>query len=136
MGDLLKAGQVDATTPIEPIRGRIIASGAATRSLDFFSEVNPDVLGSFWMTTRDWATKHKKEVDSFRASILDGIAYINEHPDEARQVEQKDIGFVDPTAMATFATTLDPKDFDFVAKLGLELGVMKQPIDATKLIIQ
>jgi NitT/TauT family transport system substrate-binding protein len=136
MGDLLKAGQVDATTPIEPIRGRIIASGAATRSLDFFSEVNPDVLGSFWMTTRDWATKHKKEVDAFRASLLEGIAYINEHPDEARQIEQKDIGFIDPTAMATFATTLDPKDFDYVAKLGLELGVMKQPVDATKLIIQ
>jgi NitT/TauT family transport system substrate-binding protein len=136
MGDLLKSGQVDVTTPIEPIRGRIIASGAATRSLDFFSEVNPDVLGSFWMSTRDWATKHKTEVAAFRASILDGIAYIDAHPDEARAIEQKDIGFVDPTAMATFATTLDAKDFDFVAKLGLELGVMKQPVDASKLIFQ
>jgi NitT/TauT family transport system substrate-binding protein len=136
MGDLLKSGQVDVTTPIEPIRGRIIASGAATRSLDFFSEVNPDVIGSLWMSTRDWATKHKTEVAAFRVSILDGIAYINAHPDEARAIEQKDIGFVDPTAMATFATTLDAKDFDFVAKLGLELGVMKQPVDASKLIFQ
>jgi NitT/TauT family transport system substrate-binding protein len=135
MGDLLKSAQIDAATPIEPVRGRIIASGAATRSLDFFSEVNPDVLGSFWMSTRDWATKHKPEVDAFRASLLDGIAFINAHPDEARLIEQKDIGFVDPTAMATFATTLDAKDFDFVAKLGLELGAMKQPLDASKLII-
>jgi NitT/TauT family transport system substrate-binding protein len=134
MGDLLRSGQIDAATPIEPIRGRIIASGAATRSLDFFSEVNPDVLGSAWMSTRDWATKHKAEVAAFRASLLDGIAYIDAHPDEARALEQKDMGFVDPTAMATFATTLDAKDFDFVAKLAVELGVMKQPIDAAKLI--
>jgi NitT/TauT family transport system substrate-binding protein len=136
MGDLLKSGQIDAATPIEPIRGRIVASGAAARSIDFFSEVNPDVLGSFWMSTRDWATKHKTDVAAFRASILEGIAFIDAHPDEARAIEQKDIGFVDPTAMASFATRLDPKDFDFVAKLGVELGVMKQPIDASKLIIE
>ena len=136
MGDLLKAGQIDATTPIEPIRGRIIASGAAVRSVDFFSEVNPDVLGSFWMATRDWATKHKTEVAAFRASLLDGIAFIDAHPDEARAIEQKDLGFVDPTAIATFATKLDVKDFDFVAKLGTELGVMKQPVDAAKLIVE
>jgi len=136
MGDLLKSGQIDAATPIEPIRGRIVASGAAARSVDFFSEVNPDVLGSFWMSTRDWATKHKAEVDAFRASLLDGIAFINAHPDEAHASEQKGMGFVDPTAMATFATTLDAKDFEFVAKLGLELGVMKQPVDASKLIAQ
>jgi NitT/TauT family transport system substrate-binding protein len=136
MGDLLKSAQIDAATPIEPIRGRIVATGAAVRSVDFFSEVNPDVLGSFWMSTRDWATKHKAEVAAFRASILDGIAYINAHPDDARASEQKNMGFVDPTAMATFATTLDAKDFDFVAKLGLELGVMKQPVDASKLIVE
>ena len=136
MGDLLKSGQIDAATPIEPIRGRIVASGAAVRSIDFFSEVNPDVLGSFWMSTRDWATKHKTEVAAFRASLLDGIAFINAHPDEARAIEQKDLGFVDPTAMASFATKLDVKDFDFVEKLGVELGVMKQPIDAAKLIIE
>ena len=136
MGDLLKSGQIDAATPIEPIRGRIIASGAAVRSIDFFSEVNPDVLGSFWTTTRDWATKHKAEVAAFRASLMDGIAFIDAHADEARAAEQKDMGFVDPTAMATFATKLDPKDFDYVAKLGMELGVMKQPVDASKLIIE
>ena len=136
MGDLLKSGQIDAATPIEPIRGRIVASGAAARSVDFFSEVNPDVLGSFWMSTRDWATKHKAEVDAFRASLLDGIAFINAHPDEAHASEQKGMGFVDPTAMATFATTLDAKDFEFVAKLGLDLGVMKQSVDASKLIVQ
>ncbi|HEY1502786.1 MAG TPA: ABC transporter substrate-binding protein [Stellaceae bacterium] len=136
MGDLLKSGQIDAATPIEPIRGRIVASGAAMRSVDFFSEVNPDVLGSFWMATRDWATKHKTEVAAFRASLLDGIAYIDAHPDEARAIEQKDMGFVDPTSMATFATKLEARDFDFVAKLGVELGVMKQPVDAAKLIVE
>ena len=136
MGDLLRSGQIDAATPIEPIRGRIVASGAAVRSVDFFSEVNPDVLGSLWMSTRDWATAHKTEVAAFRASLLDGIAFITAHPDEARSIEQKDMGFVDPTAMATFATKLDPKDFDFVGKLGHELGILRQPVDAAKLIVE
>ncbi len=135
MGDMLKSAQLDATTPIEPIRGRIIASGAASMSVDFFSEVNPDVLGSFWMSTREWATSHRKEVEAFRASIVDGIAFITANPDEAKAIEQKDMGFVDPSSMATFATKLEAKDFDFMIKLALELGVMKQPIDAGKLIL-
>ncbi|HLI22572.1 MAG TPA: ABC transporter substrate-binding protein, partial [Stellaceae bacterium] len=135
MGDLLKSGQIDAATPIEPIRGRIVSTGVAVRSVDFFSAVNPDVLGSFWMSTRDWATKHHAEVAAFRASIAEGIAFIDAHPDEARALEQKDMGFIDPTSMATFATTVDAKDFDFVAKLALELGAMKQPVDAAKLIL-
>jgi NitT/TauT family transport system substrate-binding protein len=136
MGDLLKSGQLDGATPIEPIRGRIVASGAAVRSVDFFSEVNPDVLGSFWMSTRDWAVKHHTEVEAFRASIVEGIAFIAAHPDDARALEQKDMGFVDPTAMATFATKLEAKDFDFVAKLAQELGALKQPVDASKLILE
>ena len=135
MGDMLKSAQLDATTPIEPIRGRIIASGAASMSVDFFSEVNPDILGSFWMSTREWATAHRKEVEAFRASIVDGIAFIAANPDEAKAIEQKDMGFVDPSSMATFATKLEAKDFDFMVKLAIELGVMKQPIDASKLIL-
>jgi NitT/TauT family transport system substrate-binding protein len=37
MGDLLKAGQIDAAFELEPLRTRIIESGAGQKSVDIFS---------------------------------------------------------------------------------------------------
>jgi NitT/TauT family transport system substrate-binding protein len=134
MGDLLRSAQIDAATAIEPIRGRIVASGAAQLSLDFFSEVNPDILGSFWMATRDWAGAHPAEVAAYRAAMADGLAYVLAHPDEARDIEKKAMGFADP-GVASWDLKLDPADFVFVQTLAGELGVSHQTIDVSKLIL-
>ena len=42
MGDSLKNGHIDAAFPVQPMLGRIIASGAGTKSVDIQSAVNPD----------------------------------------------------------------------------------------------
>jgi NitT/TauT family transport system substrate-binding protein len=134
MGDLLRSAQIDAATAIEPIRGRIIASGAAQMSLDFFSEVNPDVLGSFWMSTRAWANAHHAEIEAYRAAMAEGLAYVRAHPDEARRIEKKAMGFADP-GVASWDLALKPADFAFVQNLAGELGVSHQTIDVSKLIL-
>jgi len=135
MGDLLKSGQLDGATPIEPIRGRMIAAGAGSASVDFFSEVNPDVLGSFWMASRDWAVAHKSEVAAFRAAIAEGLAFVTAHTDEAKAIEKKVLGFADPS-LSAYALKLEVKDFDYVQKLEQELGVSRQTLDVSKLILE
>ncbi len=67
MGDLLKSGQLDAAAPVEPMLSRIIASGAATRSADFFSQANPDTIGTFWGATRAWATANRPLISTLSA---------------------------------------------------------------------
>ena len=136
MGDLLKSGQIDAAAPVEPLLSRIVASGAATRSVDFFSQVNPDVLGTFWAATRQYATANKAIIAAFRASLADALAFIQSNSDEAKAIEQKSLGFVDP-AMPDFTVEVEPMDFDFFVKVGQQLGVTSdQPIDVTKLVFQ
>src|SRR6185437_1690608 len=136
MGDLLKSGQIDAATPVEPLLSRIIASGSATRSVDFVSQVSPDVLGTFWAATRQWATANRPIVAAFRAALADALAFIRDNPDEAKAIEQKALGFADPT-MPAFAVAVEPMDFDFFLKVGRQLGALSdRPIDATKLVFR
>jgi NitT/TauT family transport system substrate-binding protein len=133
MGDLLKSGQLDAAAPVEPMLSRIIASGAGTRSADFFSQANPDTIGTFWGATRVWAYANRPLVDAFRASLADAVAFIGDHPDQAKAIEQKALGSVDP-AMPEFTADIEPGDFDFFIKLGHQLGVLHQEVDVPKLI--
>ena len=136
MGELLKSGQIDAAVPVEPLLSRIVASGAATKSVDFFSQVNPDVLGTFWAATRQYATANGPIVAAFRASLADALAFIQNNPDEAEAIEQEELGFVDP-AMPDFTVEIEPMDFDFFVKVGQQLGVVSDlPIDVTKLVFR
>ena len=135
MGDLLRSGQVDAAAPVEPLLSRIVTSGAAQKSVDFFSQVNPDVLGTFWAATRDYASANAPVVAAFRAALADALAFIRDDPDEAKAVEQKDLGFVDPV-MPAFAVAVEPRDFEFFVALGQELDASRQKIDVSKLVFR
>ena len=132
MSDMLKAGQVDAITPIEPVVSRAIAAGGI-KSVDFYSEVNPDVVAAFWIADRTWADANRKTVLAFQAAYSESIAYILKNPDESRQIEQKVLGFA-ARSFPTFSTVVTPQDFDVVSSIGRELGVMRQQLDHNKLV--
>jgi NitT/TauT family transport system substrate-binding protein len=134
-GDLLKSGQIDAAALGEPLLSRIVAGGGATKSVDFVSQVNPDVLGTFWAATRTYAAANGPVIAAFRAALADAVAFIRSNRDEAKAIEQKELGFADP-AMPEFAVRVDPEDFVFFVKVGHELGVSRQRIDVTKLVFQ
>jgi NitT/TauT family transport system substrate-binding protein len=133
MPDLLKSGQVDGVISMEPLLTRIVASGSGVRTFDVQSEVNPDFLGGFWGTTRDWATKHRPLVQEYRASLHDAMDFIAAHPDEAKAIEKKYIGYVDPSPLSV-RIELVPADFEFWIKIATDLGQLHDPVDPAKLV--
>jgi NitT/TauT family transport system substrate-binding protein len=134
MGDLVRTGQIDAVTPIQPILGRIVASGAGVKSVDFFSEVNPDVIGSFWTTMRPWAAANPAAIAGFRASLAEGLAFIRANPERAKQIEEKYL-HTTSTVMPSYTLDIKAEDFDFFVKLGVELGINRRPVDTSKLVL-
>jgi NitT/TauT family transport system substrate-binding protein len=134
MGDLVRTRQIDAVTPIEPILGRIVASGAGSKSVDFFSEVNPDVIGSFWTTMRPWAAANPAAIAGFRAALAEGLAFIRANPERAKQVEEKYL-HTTSSVIPSWTLAIKPEDFDFFVKLGLELGVNRRAVDTAKLVL-
>jgi NitT/TauT family transport system substrate-binding protein len=133
MPDLLKSGNVDAVAAIEPILSRIVLGGIGVKPIDYYSEVNSDIVGAFWMSTRSWATAHSAAIQSFRAAYAESIAWIAANPDEAKKVEAKWLGF-NGRAFPNFSLEMRQSDFDTYVNIGRELGVVRQAVDTSKLI--
>ncbi|HEX3972467.1 MAG TPA: ABC transporter substrate-binding protein [Stellaceae bacterium] len=135
MGDLLKAGQIDAAFELEPLRSRIIDSGAAEKSVDIFSATKPNILASMYASSRAWAESHRDALKAFRASLEDAIAFAGDHPDQAKAIQTKYIGAAStPDALQI---ELHPADFDFwIGALNQLKLLQQQPPPAEKLIIQ
>jgi NitT/TauT family transport system substrate-binding protein len=135
MGDMLKGNQIDAAMIVEPILSRVLASGAANRSVDILSENSPDQLGSIWIAKRDWATANKGAVAEFRAALAEAIDLIHKNSDEAKQIEAKYLNFAEP-ALPTFATEVKPADFAYWIAIARRVELLPQPVDATKIVFE
>ncbi len=133
MADMLKGGLVDAVTPIEPIVTRITAGGIGNRSFAFYHDVNPDVIAAFWIASRSWAEANRKTIVAFKAAYEEAIDYIGKNPAEGHQIEQKYLGITAPV-FPSFSTSITPQDLDVIQAIALELGVMRQKVDTSKLV--
>jgi NitT/TauT family transport system substrate-binding protein len=133
MADFLKAGQVDAATPIEPMVGRIVEGGLGVKSVDFWAEVNPDVIAAFWIASRQWADANRNTVAAWRSSYLEGIDWIAKNPDEARKIEIQYLK-VSARSFPTFDLRVEQRDLDFFQAIAIELGVQRKPVDTSRLV--
>jgi NitT/TauT family transport system substrate-binding protein len=135
MTDMLKGGQLDGALPVEPALSRVVDSGAAVKTFAVQSDVNPDFLASFWAATRDWAAHNRPAIIAYRAALADAWEFIKQHPDEVNAIEKKHLGYVDPHG-PTIALDLKPADFQFWVDLCRQVGVLRQPMDAAKIIFE
>ena len=132
--DLLRNGTLDLVAIVEPLRSRIVASGAGYVAAEYLGEVNPDVLISGWMATGDWVRKNPEVVTDFRAAIDEGLAFVKTNPDEARDIEKKYLGFNSPQ-FPTFENKATPEDLKVFIAIGKELGLYRSTLDPEKLVL-
>jgi NitT/TauT family transport system substrate-binding protein len=128
MNDLLAGHQVDALTAIEPMRTRAVQSGAGYIAAEFYSDVNPDTIGVFWLAMRKWAEENPDAVHRFRASLDEAIAAIAKDPPMARAVEMKYLSLNAPK-LPEYRTTVTVEDLAFFAKLLTDFGLLQTPPD-------
>jgi NitT/TauT family transport system substrate-binding protein len=134
MGDRLRAGQLDAAVALEPIRSRIVSSGAGTRSIDFISQVSPHIVAAIYGSTREWATANLPALRAFRASLSEAMTYMRDNPKDADAIQQKYLGAA--SAPADLSLDLKPADFDLWIGIMKQLKLLQQPApDAATLIV-
>ena len=135
MKDLLKGGTLDAVVAIEPFRNRITSDGTGTAVVDYISEVNPDILGAFFMATGDWASKNAQAIRAFREAYAEGIGYAQQNAAEAKTLEAKYLGIAGPVT-PSYAMEVSPADLEVYAGYGRDIGMLRQAVDVKKLIFK
>lgn len=133
MKDMLKSGTIDAVPVLEPFRARIVADNTGYRVADYMAEVSPDILGAIWVGQRAWLDAHPKVVEGFRQSLAEGIKYIHDNPEKAREIEKQYLGFAS-TFPIPYSTKLDKADFDAYAQMFKSAGYVNQVPDTSNLI--
>lgn len=133
MGDALKSGQIDAAFPVEPMLGKILDSGAGEKSVDIQSAVSPDFAATFWSATREWATAHPQAIAAFRDSMADALAFIRDHPDDAKALAIKYFHYADPSPPSP-SLAIKLSDLQFWVDICKELDLIHKPIDVASLV--
>ena len=69
VADLMRTGQVDAATTLDPYTTQIAKAGIGRTISWFMQETIPDQPVGAWWALRPWAEAHPKEVAAFQGSI-------------------------------------------------------------------
>ena len=82
MADLLRSGQIDAATPVEPITTRLLGGGAG-KLVSYYTDSLPAGTSAYvLMIGGGYAASHPGITRSFRAALDDALAWYRAHPDE------------------------------------------------------
>lgn len=133
MGDLLKGGTLDAVVVLEPFRGRIVGSNIGFKVSDFVPDVQDNIMAAMWMTKGDWANSNRAALQAYREAYLEAIDWANKNQKDVREIEAKVLGAPSPVPPA-YDFEIRANDLDLYARIGRELGMLKQPVDVNKLL--
>lgn len=133
MNDLLRGKTIDAVAVLEPFRSKIEQDGTAVKVADFFSEVHDNMIFGFWISTRIWAEANPKAVKDFREALTEAVTYVKANPEDVKTIEAKYLGVKMP-GFSSFDIEIKPADLDVYAKMGKDLGLLRENVNAANLI--
>ena len=89
MPDNIKTGNVDAVLVPDPLMTAILTAGSGYVLSYYFGELPDNTVSMISASSREWATKNPKEVESYRAAIAEGAAWINANDAKAKEIVGK-----------------------------------------------
>lgn len=140
MGDLLKAGQIDAATVTEPFLSRIRDNSMGHFVVNYASAAQPSYLETFYASTELWAKQNPDAVAKFREALSEAIKFIKSSPGEATKIQASYLKL--PEAMIAkiptpnFSTNVTPVQVKYWIDLMKELQFVRGNLTADSLIIK
>jgi NitT/TauT family transport system substrate-binding protein len=133
MNDMLKGGTIDAAVAIEPFRARIVSGNTGYRVADYVTDIQDNVLAAFWMAKADWAKANPQLVKAYREAYDEGLDWCVKNPEEAKQLQVKYLGFPSPV-IPSYSSAINAKDLEIFEQAGRQVGMLRQPVDVSKLV--
>jgi NitT/TauT family transport system substrate-binding protein len=140
MGDLLKAGQVDAVALGEPFVSRIKASGIGYEVAPYISELGVDIpIGGFAVEEK-WGSRNSATIAALKSSIHEAIAAIDRNPGLIEINLAKYLKIAPELLKSVPLNRLDdairPEMLDFWQVLMLHQGLLTTRVEPQTVIIQ
>jgi len=139
MADNLKAGNLDAVTPLEPFISRITSQKIGYELFNLIDLMpRPKIAALLFASTRDWATKNASTIPELRAAISEADDFIRANPEKTRAAINKYTKVPLPILNSLPVPAVDPEihkaDLDFWAGMMQRLHMLQNKPDTAKLI--
>jgi len=137
MAPALAKGSVDAAFSIEPFVTQSVQKGDEVLGYSYVDTESDMQVGAYAVTDQ-FAGQNAKAVKGFQAAVAETATYVDSHEDEFREFLSKDAKM--PPAVAKkivlpkWTGEVDADSVANTAKLMQRYGVVKEPVDANKLL--
>jgi NitT/TauT family transport system substrate-binding protein len=140
VADLMRTGQVDAATTLDPYTTQISRSGIGRTISWFLLETIPDQPVGSWWALRPWAQQHQKEIAAFNDSVKQAHAWLYADPDRAKQAVADysglDISLVKDMPMISWKAEIDPKKWQAIADMMYQQGELSSHHDVSEYLLK
>jgi NitT/TauT family transport system substrate-binding protein len=135
--DVLRGRTVDAVVTAEPNVVRIINAdlGDVVSRLNDMKRNMPD---AFFMATREWADANPDKAVAFQKGLAEGVAFADANPDKTSENTahflKQNVDIVRQAGKQKFCTADLTRHINEANAIMTELGLVKQPLDANRVI--
>lgn len=134
--DLIRSGQVDAVSALDPYTTQILKSGTGRVVSYYMIETIQDQPVGSWWSLRTWAADHPREVRAFQDAIKDAQDYMNADQSRAKKLIADYTG-LDPAVVAAMVpirwkTAIKPSAWQSVADMMYRQGQLQQKHDVSE----
>jgi NitT/TauT family transport system substrate-binding protein len=137
MQPALAKGSVDAAFSIEPFVTQSVAKGDEVLGYSYVDTESDMQVGAYAVTDQ-FADQNAEAVKGFKAAVAETASYVDAHEDEFREFLSKAAKM--PPAVAkkivlpNWTGEVNASSVENTAKLMQRYGVVKEPVDANKLL--
>ena len=135
--DLLKSGQVDAASVVDPFQTQIEASGVGkVLQWAYYESVPEQPLAALW-GARPWFEKTPEVVDRLHAAFVESIDLLTNNPDQARAILREFTNVPEEIlsqmkVLNNWSYQINRQAWIKEAELLLEMGALKELPDPAK----
>jgi NitT/TauT family transport system substrate-binding protein len=140
LGEMLKAGSVDAVVLVDPFYHRSVAAGMGEVLARYNADLPAGIATSFYATTREWAKAHPEAVKGLQAAMREANQFHKDNPEAWRPIVGKYIKLPPEVLASLRPPNLDfeitPQQVDQWVDIMMRQGMLTHKPDANALIIR
>jgi NitT/TauT family transport system substrate-binding protein len=140
VADLMRTGQVEAATTLDPYTTQITKAGIGKTISWFMQETIPDQPVGAWWALRPWAEAHKKEIAAFDDAVKESHDYLNSDPERAKKAVAEysglDFALVQDMSTIQWKSEIDTKVWQQLADMMYREGELQSHHDISEYLVK
>ncbi|MDH7798269.1 MULTISPECIES: ABC transporter substrate-binding protein [unclassified Beijerinckia] len=138
LGDVMKAGQVDAVVTGDPFKTRALEAKQGYLVANYVSDMGDGIATGWFVASRKWATQNKEAAKAFQTALNEATALAKKDPAVLRKAIGAYIklpeGVLAQVQLPALQPDVTPEQINDWSKICVSQGLTKKPTDPARVL--